>query len=189
MWSDWLAALRVLSYLAGTVEHKITYFRNGNAVPFAHSDSDWAKDVKDRKSLMGACIMFAGGLVSWTVKKQPIIALSTTEAELVAADTAGRDLKFFRHLLTELGEEPTVPSPLFIDNNGAAALAQHDIISRATRHIGVRYFHLRHSQQEGCIEVKRVSSQDNVADLLTKPLARQAQQAACLKVFGPANGV
>ncbi len=181
--ADWRRAMRVLDYLAGTSEYGLTYKDTGNRTPLAYSDSDWGKDTEDRKSVSGVCIFYAGAPVSWTVKKQPVVAQSTTESELIAANVAGKDLEFFRSLLEQLKDLLAEPSMLNIDNTGTLALVGKPIINRGTRHIGVRFFHLRHLQEQGIVQTKYIASNENIADILTKPLGRQPQEAFCKQLF------
>ncbi len=151
------------------------------------------------KSVTGVCVVLAGGLISWMVKKQPVVALSTAEAELIAASSCGKDILFFRSLTDQtigakqereaagqtIGakQEREAASSIFVDNNSAIALIMNGIVHRNTRHIAVRYLHLRQCQEEGVVDVQRVSSKENIADMLTKSLPRQELQRLTSVVF------
>jgi hypothetical protein len=78
------AAKRVLRYLKGTVDYGIFYKKNENKQLVTFTDSDYARDIEDKKSTSGYVFMLSGGAVSWSSKKQPIVTLSTTEAKFVA---------------------------------------------------------------------------------------------------------
>ena len=79
------AAKRILRYLKGTINYGIFYKKNENKQLIVYTDSDYAGDIADKKSTSGYVFMLSGGAVSWSSKKQPIVTLSTTEAEFVAA--------------------------------------------------------------------------------------------------------
>ncbi|KAL9295969.1 putative RNA-directed DNA polymerase [Arabidopsis thaliana] len=85
--SHWLAAKRILRYLKGTVELGIFYRRrkNRSLKLMAFTDSDYAGDLNDRRSTSGFVFLMASGAICWASKKQPVVALSTTEAEYIAA--------------------------------------------------------------------------------------------------------
>ena len=82
----WNYLKRVLRYLRGTASYELVYTRDANAQPLkGFVDSDWANDVDDRRSTSGFLFEVYGNTVSWTSRKQGLVALSTTEAEYVAA--------------------------------------------------------------------------------------------------------
>ena len=80
----WSAAKRVLRYLKGTLDVGIVYRKSDNFELVGYSDADWAGCVDSRKSTSGYVFMLGGNVISWTSKKQPGVALSTTEAEYIA---------------------------------------------------------------------------------------------------------
>ncbi|PNX57093.1 putative copia-type protein, partial [Trifolium pratense] len=80
-----MAAKRILRYIRGTLEFGILYRKENQTELIAYSDSDYGGDVDDRKSTSGYVFMLGSGAVSWSSRKQPIVTLSTTEAEFIAA--------------------------------------------------------------------------------------------------------
>jgi hypothetical protein len=81
------AAKRILRYLKGTINYGIFYKKNENKQLIAYTDSDYAGDIVDKKSTSGYVFMLSGGVVSWSSKKQPIVTLSTTEAEFCGSSS------------------------------------------------------------------------------------------------------
>jgi hypothetical protein len=97
------AAKRVFRYLKGTVNLGIFYQKEGNRELLAYTDSDYAGDVDDRKSTSGYVFLLSEGAVSWSSKKQPVVTLSTTEAEFVAATSCACQGVWMRRVLEKLG--------------------------------------------------------------------------------------
>jgi hypothetical protein len=148
------------------------------------SDSDWAC-AHDRQSITGYITFLFSAPVHWKSQKQPCVALSTTEAEIIAASSNTRDLVWIRRLYAQLvahsiPSEPGLPStlpatPLLIDNSGAIALCQDPAkVPRRSKHIEMRHFHVRDLTHNHTVIPIHVSSLLNTADVLTKPLPRPA---------------
>ena len=106
---------RVIRYLKTTAGLGICYKRNGGGLR-AFSDADWANDVDTRRSTTGYILLLNGGPAVWKSQKQSVIALSTLQAEYVAASVACREILWARHFLPELGWRKNDLSPLFVDN-------------------------------------------------------------------------
>ena len=113
--------------------------------------------------------MFRGAAIGYGSKRQQRIALSSTEAEIMAASLAATEIMYFRGILAELGHdlEPTV---LYIDNQGAVELSRDMKSCQRSRHIERRYLKVRELVAQGEIIVKFVASTSNHSDVLTKPL-------------------
>ena len=165
----WAAVKHILRYLKGTPNVGLQYSRwSGNIHGF--SDSDFADDATDRKSVTGH-VFFAGSCVlSWNSKKQEIIATSTTEAEYIALFSASQEAVFLGRMMAELLASETHPVRISTDSNGALALSKNPVAHKRTKHIDVKYHALRERVARGLISVDRVCTTDNVADVLTKPL-------------------
>ena len=108
--------------------------------------------------------------MSWASKKQPTIALSSCEAEIISASDAAKELVYLRELLAELGRDVTAPSALALDNKAAIDLAYNPEHHQRTKHIERRHFFIREVVESGRIVVPFVASADNLADFFTKPL-------------------
>src|ERR1700678_4784584 len=88
--AHWTAVKRVFRYLNGTRSLGITFHKGGEVKPLAYSDADWGSDQNDRKSISGYIFIMSAGPISWQSKKQPMIALSSMEAEYMAESLATR---------------------------------------------------------------------------------------------------
>ena len=121
--------------------------------------------------------------MEWHSKRQPIVTLSTTEAEYVAMAEAGKSLLWLRGLLEDMGFPQQGPTVLHCDNQSAIALVKDPVYHERTKHIRRRYHFIREVVDEGEAEVRFCPTQDQLADLLTKPVAR-AQLERLLQRMG-----
>lgn len=96
------AAKRVLRYLKGTTDFGIFYRKGGDDELIGYSDSDYAGDLEDRKSTSGYVFLLSSGAVSWSSKKQPVVSLSTTEAEFIAAASCACQAVWLKRVLENL---------------------------------------------------------------------------------------
>lgn len=135
-------------------------------------DADWVGNSRDRKSNSGLLMMFGGGLVAWGTRKQICVALSSTEAEFVALAEGCQELIWTRRLLEEVGEAALGPTTVHEDNQSCMKLVDSDKIERRSKHIETRYFFVRDLQEKGIIRLQYCPTEDMLADLMTKPLAR-----------------
>jgi hypothetical protein len=134
-----------------------------------YSDSDYAGCKVDRKSTSGTCQFLGRSLVSWSSKKQTSIALSTAEAEYVAAGQCCAQLLWMRQTLRDFGYNLS-KVPLLCDNESAIRMADNPVEHSRTKYIDIRHHFLRDHQQKGDIEVYHISTENQLADIFTKPL-------------------
>lgn len=160
----------ILKYLCGHKSFGIKYEVNSNASELtAYSDADYAGDTESRRSTTGYIIMYNGGPISWCTRRQPIVALSTTEAEYIAAADCCREVIYFKNLINELlGED--IKATLQVDNKSAIKLVKNGIINRKSKHIDVRYHFINEKVTEGILKIEYVNTQQQLADIFTKPL-------------------
>ena len=142
-------------------------YATGNSSPCAFSDSDWAV----RHSTSGWVVLFQEAAISYGSKKQKSVALSSCEAEIVAASVAAQDVVFTRRLLQELGVNIPDPTPLALDNRAARDLAYNPEHHERTKHVERRHFYVRECVEDLLITVPFVTSHENLADFFTKYLA------------------
>ena len=134
-------------------------------------DSDWAGCVNFRKSTTGYVLMFNGAAVSWKSKRQNVVALSSAEAEFMAASALVQEVIYIRKLLERLGYPQSSPTPIFEDNRTCIAWTEGSVGgSDRAKHIDLRVHFVHDAVQDGVLTLNVVSSAENVADLLTKPL-------------------
>ena len=107
---------------------------------------------------------------TWTSKKQPIVTLSTCEAEYVAATSCVCHAIWLRNLLKEICLTQEEPTKVFVDNKSAIALAKNPVFHDRSKHIDIRYHYIRECITKKDVQVEYVKSQDQIADIFTKPL-------------------
>ena len=172
----WTAVKRVFQYLKYTKNFALTYggdddtIRNTDLNFFC--DADWANDTSDRKSISGYVTIVAGGAVSWSSKKQQTVALSTAEAEYVAATHIAKQVLWHRTLFDELDFHHSSTSTIFTDNQAAISISHHPEFHSRTKHIDIAHHFLRDLISEGTVNTVYVNTRDNLADLFTKGLSR-----------------
>jgi hypothetical protein len=169
------AVKRVLRYLKGTADFGLTFGGPGEGVDLVGwTDSDWAQDVDSRRSVGGFVFDVAGGSVSWSSKKQPTVALSTVEAEYMAASNATREAIWLRVLLEDLGFTQGEATTIHADNQGCIALSRNPVSHSRAKHIDIRHHFIRERVENSEVDLKFCSTKDMVADIFTKPLARES---------------
>lgn len=109
---------------------------------YAYSDSDWASCRKTRNTITGGVIMLAGAAIGYKTRFQKAVALSSTEAEWVAACEVGKMILYFRSLLYDLGQPQHQATVMYEDNRGALYMANAQQTSTRTRHIDIKHFAL-----------------------------------------------
>ena len=170
------ALKQVCRYLQGTLDNGITYSKSkGDLIPY--TDSDWGEDREDRRSISGYVCTYAGGAITWSSKKQPTVALSTMEAEYLALAHSSKEALWLRALLSDLGLPPSGPTTLYTDNQSAIAFAHDSQFHARSKHIDIRHHFVRERVESKDIAIVHCSSEDNSADLFTKPLARPTHAA------------
>ena len=170
----WKAIIRVLRYLRFTRNIGLNYTRYP-AVLEGYCDANWISDTRDSKSTSGYVFTLGGAAVSWKSSKQTCIARSTMESEFIALDKAGEEAEWLRHFLEDI---PNWPKPvpaicIHCDSQSAIGRAQSHVYNGKSRHIRRRHNTVRQLLSNGIISVEYVKSKDNIADPLTKGLARE----------------
>ncbi|KAL1941168.1 hypothetical protein VTO73DRAFT_7380 [Trametes versicolor] len=182
----WQAVKRIFQYLKGTRDYVLTVGGNGTTQPLAYCDTDWGNDPDTAKSTSGYAIFIGQGCISWSAKKQTVVALSTGEAEYYASTHCGREIIWLRQLLSELGLLPSPrppPTPLRIDSTTAIKMINNpDEVSNRTKHINISYHWIRDAAQSQLISTKHISGEENVADIFTKPLGPQRHKQLALRL-------
>ena len=134
------------------------------------SDSDYAKCPVTRRSVSGFVTYLMGALISAKSVMQKVVALSVTEAELIADVACTQDMLYIMRVLESIGLRVKKPMILEMDNKGAYDLANNWIVGGRTRHIEARQFFIRDLKEEGILQIKWIPGAKNEADLLTKNL-------------------
>jgi hypothetical protein len=164
-----MAVKRILIYLVHTPNLGLWYPKGSTFDLLVYSDSDYAGCKVDRKSTSGTCQFLGRSLVSWSSKKQNSVALSTAEAEYVAAGACCAQLLWMKQTLKDYGCHFT-HIPLLCDNESAIKLANNPVSHSRTKHIDIHHHFLRDHETKGDIILSHVSTDKQLADIFTKPL-------------------
>eukprot|EP00253_Pinus_taeda_P013408 PITA_13408 len=171
--AHWQAAKRILKYVKGTKRFGILYTVSECSDLVGYIDSDWDGSVDDWKRTSGYFFHMGLGEVSWASKKQPIVALSIAEAEYVATTTAACQAVWMRRMLRSLCQEQANATIIFCDNSSVIALSKNSVFHKRTKHIDTRFHYIRELVNNGEIVLQHCSTQEQVADILTKPLGQK----------------
>jgi hypothetical protein len=163
---------RILRYLVHTPCFGVWYPKGSTFDIIGYSNSDYARCKVDRKSTSGTCQFLGRSLVSWSSKKQTYVALSTTKAEYVVVGQCCVQLLWMRQTLRDFGYNLS-KVPLLFDNESAIRLADNPIEHSRTKHIDIWHHFLRDRQQREDIDVCHISTENQLADIFTKPLMRK----------------
>ncbi|BBH04495.1 multidrug resistance-associated protein 9 [Prunus dulcis] len=165
-------AKRVLRYVQGTINYGIAYDKGKGAVLIGYCDSDWSGSEDDMRSTSGYAFNLGSGAFSWASIKQSSVALSTAEAEYMSAAEATAQAMWLRFVLSDFGEEQVEPTQLLCDNTSAIAISKNPVHHHKTRHINRRFHFIRDALQNGEIDLLYCKTEVQLADIFTKPLAR-----------------
>ena len=184
--THWQFVKRIFRYLAGTKTLDLTYSAQPHSTADVYgmssksfvkdldgyADADWASNKLDRRSTTGYCFLLANGAISWKSKKQPTVALSSTEAELMALTHATKEGIWLQRLMRELDDNQERPTSIKADNQGAIMLAKNPTFHDRTKHIDIQHFFVRECIANNKVSVSYVQSEQNTSDIMTKALGR-----------------
>ena len=165
----WVAAKHVLRYLRGTVGYGLRYTSNSDLTLVSYLDSDWAGSEDDRKSNFGCCFSLGSAMVSWFSRKQSTVALSTTEAEYIAACMAAREAICLRKLLAGLSGQSLEPTVIHCDNQSCVKMSINPVQHDRTKHVEMKYHYIREMVQRRAMELRYIPTNEQIADVLTEP--------------------
>lgn len=180
----WKAAKQVLRYLKSTIDFGITYSRNDKELEM-YVDSNWAGDESDRRSRYGYVAMLANGPISWESKKQMSVAVSTMEAEYMGLSEAAKEVVYLKRLLLHMNlrELASDKINIYCDNQSAVQLSKNNVFHRRSKHIDIRFHYTRELQENDEINVGFISSNEMIADILTKSLPK-IKLYECIDLMG-----
>uniref|UniRef100_A0A1J3JSN7 Retrovirus-related Pol polyprotein from transposon TNT 1-94 n=1 Tax=Noccaea caerulescens TaxID=107243 RepID=A0A1J3JSN7_NOCCA len=178
----WQAAKRVLRYLAGSATHGLFISKSNNLNVHGFTDADWGGDHDDYVSTNAYIVYLGDQPISWQSRKQKGVARSSTEAEYRAVANTAAEIRWVCSLLSELGIAPTVTPVIYCDNIGATYLCANPVFHSRMKHIALDYHFIREQVQNGTLRVSHISTHDQLADSLTKPLDRSRFQLQRSKI-------
>lgn len=167
------AARTIINYLAATSSLGLLYRRDGELNIETYCDASFAPDEFNRKSRTGYVIMVSGAPVAWRSTLQKVIAHSTAEAEYIAMSDAVREAVYIQHLLQAMGYSANIEQPITVyeDNQVAKRMAE-EIATKRSKHIDIKYHHVRELAANGIIKIVDCRTADMLADTFTKPLPK-----------------
>ena len=187
---DWTLLKQVMRYVKGTIDSKLHFTKCSTKMELVgYSDADWASSVEDRRSTTGYYFQLnsEGPAISWKSRKQQTVALSTCEAEYMALCETSQEAiyleRVFRDLMCDY-DGNKVPVHIFGDNQGSLDLVKNPVKHNKSKHIDIRYHFIRDLCMSNAIELSHVASDNNIADIMTKPLPKSKYDKFRQAMFG-----
>lgn len=170
----WLAVKWILRYIKGTKNVGLMFDgqNDGKELVCRYVDLDHARSIDTRKSMTGYIFAVNGTAISWKATLQPIVAMSSTEAEYVAVIEAFKEGKWMNGFMKELGfgqKSVTV----YCDSQSAIHLSKHQVFHERTKHIDVRLHFVRDIIDSGELQIQKISTYDNPSDMCTKVIPKE----------------
>lgn len=162
---------RVIRYLKGTrsLRLRLSSECSGEEL-YAYSDANWAEDKSDRRSNSGYFMSINGGAVGWSCRKQQLVSLSSTESELVALSETTKELVWLKRLCEDFEINVSHATPVYTDSQSCLKMIENDGHSNRTKHIDTRFHFTRDMVRDSEIKLIYCTTEENIADMLTKPL-------------------
>jgi hypothetical protein len=167
------AAQRILRYIKGTSQFGILYKRNTNSQVYGYVDSDFVGDTEGSRSTIGSTFCLGESPITWILKRQSCVALSSTEAEYMAMSSAAQESTWLNMLSRDFGIQVPWPIPLYCDNEAAMKMANNPQITPRNKHIGAHYHYTRDKITQGDLRLHYIFTMEQAPELFTKPLGRQ----------------
>jgi len=165
------AVKKIIRYLKDITDLGLVYtLGNEKEALVGYSDSDMGADLGGRRSTAGMAFYFNESLITWNSQKQKTVALSSCEAEFMAATAAAMQALWLRNYYSELTETKPLIVPLYVDNNSAIALMKNAVFHGRSKHIDIKYHFIRRCVERGQIEVRKIGTNEQRVDSLTKAL-------------------
>lgn len=165
------AIKQIMRYLKGTIHFGLVYTEGEEKENLVgYSDSDVGADLGGRRSTAGMAFYLNESLITWCSQRHKTVALSSCEAEFMAATLAAMQALWLRNLFAELTESEPKVVHLFVDNNSAIALMKNPVFHGRSKHIDIKYHFIRQCVERGQILVNKIGTNEQRADSLTKAL-------------------
>ncbi|GJR29564.1 putative ribonuclease H-like domain-containing protein [Tanacetum coccineum] len=161
------AVKRIFRYLKGQPKLGLWYPKGSPFNLEAYTDNDYAGASLDKKSTTGGCQFLRSRLISWQCKKQTIVANSTTEAKYVAATSCCGQVLWIQNQMLDYGYN-FMNTKIFIDNESTICIVKNLVFHSKTKHIEIRHHFIRDSNEKKLIQMTKIYTDQNVADLFTK---------------------
>ncbi|OAE34467.1 hypothetical protein AXG93_3472s1020 [Marchantia polymorpha subsp. ruderalis] len=168
-----VGCLRYLVHTRPDISFAVGYVFKGRRLGAdCFSDSDMAGDMDDRKSTTGVLFSLGGSPITWQSQKQKTVALSSCEAEYIAATSAACQATWLRRLLEDMIRKQSDTTTIYIDNKSVIQLCKNHVFHDQSKHIEVRYHFICECVESKKICVEHIRTEEQLADILIKPLGR-----------------
>lgn len=167
------AAKRVLQYIARTMEYGIWYSRVSKLSLCGYTDFDWAASLDDRHSISANVFTLGSGVIRWSSKKQGSVALSSTEAEYIAASSAAFQAVWLRRMLAELQQRQDGATDIFCDNHSTIFMSRNPVYHQRTKHVDTRCHFIHELVVNGDISLVYCNTNEQLADIMIKALSKE----------------
>lgn len=181
--AHWKAVKRIFRYLNGTTELKLRFTKAKSNEIRAYSDADWASEIDKRRSCSGYLINMSNASICWNSKRQPIVALSSTEAEYIALSSAVCEVIWLKQLADEINGDIAKNITICCDNQSTIKLAESDAFRPRTKHIDIRYHFLRDKIEQKILNIQFIPTERMAADSLTKAVTIEKHNM-CRRAMG-----
>jgi hypothetical protein len=158
-----VAEKHVMRYLKGTMDYGLSYDGDHDFTLSGYTDADWAGSIADRKSTFGCCFSLGSAC---------IIALSTTKVEYIVACSASCEAIWLRKLLIGLFDLEMRATTILCDNQSCIKMTENPVFHDRSKHIEIRYHFICDMAQRGALKLHYISTNEQVVDVMTKPLSR-----------------
>jgi hypothetical protein len=167
-----VAAKHVMRYLKGTLDFGLCYNGDRDFRLIGYTDSDWTGSVYDRKGTSRCCFSLGSTMTSWQSRKQSSISLSTLEAKYIVACSSSCEAIWIRKLLKGLFDMEMEATMILCDNQSCIKMTENPVFHDKSKHIEIWYKYIHDMMQRGAIKLQYVGTDEQVANVLTKPLSR-----------------
>eukprot|EP00253_Pinus_taeda_P011747 PITA_11747 len=169
----WKAGKHVLCYLRGTSRYELWYRQEDEVKLCGFTDANWAGSPINRKSTSRGIFSIGSTTVSWYSRKQRSVALSSAEAEYMAASLAACEAIWMRKILIGLFRSHLEPTVIYFDNQSRIKLSSNPVFHDRSKHIDIRYHHIRDCVQRRIMLLSYIPTVDQDAHILTKAITRR----------------
>jgi hypothetical protein len=166
-----VAAKHVMRYLKGTIDYGLSYDGDHDFTLSGYTDEDWARSVSDRKITLGFCFSLGSAMISWQSRKKYSIDLSIAEAEYIAMCFASCKSIWLQMLLTSLFDLEMRETLILCENQSFIKMTENPVSHDRSKHIEIHYHYIRDMVQRGSLKLQYISMDEQVVDVLTKPLS------------------
>jgi hypothetical protein len=166
-----VVAKHVMRYLKGTLDCGLSYNGDHDFRLIGYTDSDWVGSVSNKKRISGCCFSLGSTMISWQSRKQSSISLNTTKAEYIVACSTNCKAIWLQKLLTGMLYMEMEETLILGDNQSWIKMTENHVLHDKSKHIEIQYHYICDMVQRVVINIEYVSMNEQVVDLLTKPLS------------------